>query len=147
MSVWLPDTEDHVHTLDQDSDTMRLTVVLPSYYMYLPDKHHHLHFTSTDEAVISVPPFEVTDLTFDWELPVEVHGGGEAILHLEGQVFFCPVADATICIYATIDSRYHVRVERGAGHRLEIVHDVTILDTLDQTGVSHLPPVEAGDEN
>jgi hypothetical protein len=147
MSVWLPDTEDHVHILDQDTDSMRLTVVLPSYYMFLPDQHHHLHFTSSDDNIITVPPFDIPDLTFDWELPVEVHGEGEAVLQLGGQVFFCPVTDATICIYATIDQRYHVRVVRDAGHRLEIVHDINILDAMEEARTRRVATAEAVDEN
>jgi hypothetical protein len=146
MSVWLPDTDDQVHILDVDTDTMRLTVVLPSFYMFLPDQHHHLHMTSSDETVVSVPPFDIPDLTFDWELPVEVHGEGEAIIHLGGQVFFCPVTDATICIYATIDQRYHVKVVQGAGHRLEIVHDINILDTLDQARTTRVAAAGVADE-
>lgn len=143
MSVWNSTTEEIVHTLDPDSRTLRLTVVLPSYYMFLPDQHHHLHITSSDETVISVPPFDIPDLTFDWELPVEVHGEGEAVLHLEGQVFFCPVSDATICIYATVDHHFHVRVERGSGHRLEIVHEI---DVLDQARATRVIPTGVADE-
>ena len=104
MSVWNSTTEEIVHTLDPDSRTLRLTVVLPSYYMFLPDQHHHLHITSSDETVISVPPFDIPDLTFDWELPVEVHGEGEAVLHLEGQVFFCPVSDESICLFNLVET-------------------------------------------
>ena len=146
MSAWDPSAERHVHILDADGSTLRLTVVLPSYYMFLPDQHHHLHVSSSDESVISVPPFEITDMSFDWDLPMEVHGEGDAILHMEGQVFFCPVTDATICIWATIDERYHVRVERGAGHRLELVYDIDILDTLDEATATRIANAALADE-
>jgi hypothetical protein len=146
MSVWLPDADDHMHIVDDTTDSMRLTVVLPSPYMFLPDQHHHLHITSSDEMVVSVPPFGIPDLTFDWDLPIEVHGEGEAELHLEGQVFFCPVTDATICIYATIDQRYHVRVEGGSGLRLEIVHDIQVLDAVETARTARYATVEAADE-
>ncbi len=146
MSVWNSTTEEYVHTLDKDTKTLRLTVVLPSYYMFLPDQHHHLHVTSSEESVISVPPFDIPDLTFDWELPVEVLAEGEAMLHLEGQVFFCPVSDATICIYATVDHHFHVRVERGSGHGLEIVHEIDILDTLDVARTTRVTPTGVADE-
>jgi len=146
MSAWDPAAEKHVHILDTDSRTLHLTVVLPSYYMFVPDQHHHLHVSSSDESVISVPPFEITDLSFDWELPVEVNGEGEALLHMEGQVFFCPVSETTICIWATVDEQYHVRVSRGEGHRLELVYEIDILDTLDKATATHIANSALADE-
>ena len=133
-------TGEHVlQTMGLDADSLRLTVVLPSYYMFLPDQHHHLHIGSSDEDVVYVPPFGIPDTGFDWELPVEVRNEGEAVLHLEGQVFFCPVSDATICIWATVDERFHVRVQAGGG-RVEIVHEINILDTLDAARASRVAP-------
>ena len=146
MSAWDPSAERHVHTLDADGSKLRLTVDLPSYFKFLPDQHHHLHISSSDESVISVPPFEITDISFDWELPMEVHGEGDAVLHLEGQVFFCPVTDATICIWATIDEMYDVRVLRNAGHRLELVYDIDILDTLDEATAARIANAAMADE-
>lgn len=150
-TVSLPRTDlngEHVsQTLDANSKSLRLTVVLPSYYMYLPDQHHHLHIGSSDESVLFVPPFDIPDMDFDWDLPLEARAEGEAILHVEGQVFFCPVSDATICIWATIDERFHVRVKAGSGQRLEIVHEVNIPDTLDSMVTSRVTTVDAADEN
>jgi len=146
VSAWDPDAEGHVHILDVDTNNLRLTVVLPSYYMFLPDQHHHLHFSSSDESVISVPPFDIQDMGFDWDLPLEVNGEGEAVLHMEGQVFFCPVSDTTICIWATVDEQYHVRVQRGAGHRLELVYDIDIQDTLDGATATRMASPGLADE-
>jgi len=138
---------EHVlQTLDLDSRSLRLTVVIPSDYMFLPDQHHHLHISSSDESVLYVPPFDIPDMDFDWDLPLEVRGEGEAILHMEGQVFFCPVSDATICIYATIDEGYRVRVEAGSGQRLEVVHEVDILDTLDTAVATRVAASGAAEE-
>ena len=138
---------EHVsQTLDVDTKSLRLTVVIPSYFMFLPDQHHHLHISSSDEEVLYVPPFDIPDMDFDWDLPLEARTEGEAILHLEGQVFFCPVSDATICIYAAIDERYRVRVEKGSGQRLEVVHEVDILDTLDTAVATRVAANGAAEE-
>jgi hypothetical protein len=123
--------EQVVMTTGLGAEWLRLTVVLPSHYMYIPDQHHHMHISSSDEDVIYVPPFDIPDARFDWELPVEARGTGEAMLHLEGQVFFCPVSDPTICIWATIDECYRVKVEEGSRRHIAIVHEVDILDTME----------------
>ena len=54
MSGWDPGHEDEVHTLDVGSDRLRLTVVLPSYYVYVPEQHHHLHISSSDEVRLEI---------------------------------------------------------------------------------------------
>lgn len=136
-----------VKTVDPRAKDLRLTVVLPSYFMFIPDQHHHLHISSSDEDVVYVPPFDIPDNHFDWHLPVEVRGEGETVLHLEGQVFFCPVSDATRCIWATIDDRYRVRIEPGGNQTLELVHDIDILECIEQTSVGHTAATAVPDEN
>jgi hypothetical protein len=136
-----------VKTVDLQVRDLRLTVVLPSYFMFIPEQHHHLHIGSSDEDVVYVPPFEIPDNTFDWRLPVEVRGEGEAELHLEGQVFFCPVSEATRCIWATIDDRFSVRVEPGGSGSLELVHDIDILECMEQTAAGRTVATAVPDEN
>ncbi len=138
--------EQVLQTLGHDVDRLRLTLVLPSHYTFMDHPHHHLHISSSDEDVVYVPPFSIPDSDFDWELPFEVRGEGEAILHLEGQVFFCPVTDDTLCIWASIDDRYHVRVEEGAG-RPELVHDIDILECLEHANAALAPAAVVEDEN
>jgi hypothetical protein len=136
-----------VKTVDPGAESMRLTVVLPSYFMFVPDQHHHLHIASSDEDVVYVPPFDIPDNHFDWHLPVEVRGEGEAVLRMEGQVFFCPVSNATRCIWATIDDSFPVRVAEGGTPVLELVHDIDILECLEQTSAAEPAAGEVQDEN
>jgi hypothetical protein len=136
-----------VKTVDPGAEHLRVTVVLPSYFAFVPDQHHHLHIASSDEDVLYVPPFGIEDTDFDWQLPLEVRGEGEAELRMEGQMFFCPVSDATRCIWATIDDRFLVRVERGGGTLLELVHDIDILECLEQTSAASTASGAVKDEN
>lgn len=125
------DPEDgQVIVVGTNAESIRLALRLPNGYMYLPDMHHHLNLSSSDDTVISVPPFGLPDLSFDWKVPVRVGAEGEAVLHLEGQVFFCPVTDRTVCIYATIDEVYPVRVEEMSDDGTAIIHDIEVLDHL-----------------
>lgn len=132
-----------VRTVDPGAHELRLTVVLPAYFQFVPDRHHHLHVSSSDEGVVNVPPFEIEDPGFDWRLPLEVGSVGDAVLRLEGQVFFCPVSDATRCLWATVDESFRVRVEPGGSPVLELVHDIDLLECLER-GVAARP---AADEN
>ena len=136
-----------VKTLDPGAEGLRLTVVLPRHYAFVPDQHHHLHVSSSDEDVLYVPPFGIPDTTFDWELPLEVRGEGEAVLHVEGQVFFCPVSEATMCIWATIDDRFHVRVGPGGNRVLELVHEVDLMECLEHANVARAARDAVVDEN
>ncbi len=117
-------------TLDRESKSIHLTLRLPEGYMFLPDQHHFLNIGSLDESVISIPHFDMPDLTFDWQVPVIIHGEGDATIHLEGQVFFWPMHDPAICIYATLDEVYVIRVAAGSGEGVRIVHDLTIMEEL-----------------
>ena len=127
-------------TLDRESKSIHLTLRLPEGYMFLPDQHHFLNIGSLDESVISIPHFDMPDLSFDWQVPVIIHGEGDATIHLEGQVFFCPMHDPTICIYATLEEEYVVRVAAGSGKEARILHDLTIMDEL--LGAHMVKPVD-----
>jgi hypothetical protein len=109
--------------------------------MFLPDQHHFLNISSLDETIITVPHFDLPDLTFDWQVPVNVHGEGEVTLHLEGQVFFCPRTERTVCIHATLDEDHVVRVVAGSGGEAHIVHDLTVMEEL--LGARMVKPVES----
>jgi hypothetical protein len=140
--------DDGVQTLDIGSESIRITIRLPEDYTFLPDQHHFLNVGSSDESVISVPPFELPDMTFDWQVPVEVRGEGEAVLHLEGQVFFCHIAHRTVCIYATIDKEHRIRVVEGSVGRAELVHEIEVMDAMDgaQSLRVVVHPVHCADE-
>ncbi len=117
--------------MDASETTIQVVVRLPPGYMYIPDRHHFLNVSSSDDSVVSVPPFDLPDLSFDWQMPITVRSEGWVTLHLEGQVFFCPINDATICIYATIDEEWTVRVRAGSDRGLELVHEVKVMEALD----------------
>ena len=108
--------------LDRTSDAIRLHLRLAEGYKYLPDGHHTVSITSSDESVVSVPPFQLPDISFDWRVPVVVHGEGEAVLRVEATVFFCPVADESICLFNSCDIEQPVVV--GEGGQVDIVHDI-----------------------
>jgi hypothetical protein len=141
------DGEHVIMKVDPGAEGLRLRVVLPRHYMFVPDQHHHLHIASSDEEVVYVPPFDIPDTGFDWFLPLEVRGEGDAVLHVQGQVFFCPVSDATICIWATIDDRFHVRVEPGASRLLELVHEVDLMECLEHASAARTTHNAVVDEN
>lgn len=90
--------------LDPGSDSIRLHLRLAEGYKYLPDGHHTVSITSSNEDVVSVPPFVPPDLSFDWRVPVEVRGEGEAVLRVEATVFFCPVSDESICLFNLVET-------------------------------------------
>jgi hypothetical protein len=123
--------DESVQALDIRSESIRVAIRLPGDYMFLPDQHHFLNVSSSDESVISVPSFELPDLTFDWQVPVEVRGVGDTVLRLEGQVFFCHADHRTICIYATIDEEHRVRVVEGSGGMVELIHEIEVMDALE----------------
>ena len=132
-----------MHTLDRDSDSIHVTLRLPEGYIFLPDQHHFMNIGSLDESIMSVPHFDLPDLTFDWPVPVNVRGEGEATLHLEGQVFFCPKDEKTVCIHATLDEEYVVRVAAGSGGEVRIVHELELMDEL--AGARMVKPVETAE--
>jgi hypothetical protein len=133
--------ENPVQTLDREGKSILLTLRPPDGYMFLPDQHHFLNISSLDETIITVPHFDLPDLTFDWQVPVNVHGEGEVTLHLEGQVFFCPRTERTVCIHATLDEDHVVRVVAGSGGEAHIVHDLTVMEEL--LGARMVKPVES----
>ena len=142
------DKDDAAMMMDSGSDVVRVAIRLPEGYMFLPDQHHFMNLGSSDESVISIPPFELPDLTFDWLVPVEVRREGEAVLRLEGQVFFCPVAERTVCIYATIAEEHRVHVVEGSGGTVELVHELEVMDALEGAQTLHVVvhPVHCSDE-
>ncbi len=129
-----------MQTLDREGKNIHLTLRPPDGYMFLPDQHHFLNINSLDESVMSVPHFDLPDLTFDWQVPVDVNGEGETTLHLEGQVFFCPKRERTVCIHATLDEEHVVRVTADPGGEVHIVHDLTVMEEL--MGARMVKPVE-----
>jgi hypothetical protein len=141
------DGEQVIMKVDPGAEGLRLTVVLPRHYTFVPDQHHHLHVASSDEDVVYIPPFDIPDSDFDWELSLDVRGEGDTVLHLEGQVFFCPVSDATMCIWATIDDRFHVRVEPGGNRVLELVHVVDLMECLEHASGARSARNPVIDEN
>ncbi len=119
---------EEVQTLSLDADTIRVCLRLPEGYKFLPDGHHQVSIESSDESVVRVPEFSIPDLGFDWRVPVEVKQSGEARLSLSGMVFFCPVSDESICMFAAPSADLIVRVVEGdAGDDCEIVHDIEIM--------------------
>jgi hypothetical protein len=110
---------------------VHLKLELPTGYIFIPNQHHYLNLGSSDESVVYVPPFELPDLEFDWLIPVQVIREGEVVLHLEGQVFFCPVDDNTICIFASIDEEWPVEVAEGGEGPVELIHLIEVLYELD----------------
>lgn len=113
--------------MDSDRDSIRLALRLPEGYKFLPDGQHTVTLTSSDESVLTVPEFGIPDLTFDWQLPVEVKEDGETTLHLQAMVFFCPVSDESICMFNACDVEVPVVVLGGAGTDLEIVQDIELM--------------------
>lgn len=122
-------TEDTpVQTLSLDADTIRVCLRLPEGYKFLPDGQHQVSIESSDESVVRVPEFAIPDLGFDWRVPVEVKHEGEAKLSLSGMVFFCPVSDESICMFAAPSADLIVRVVEGdASGDCEMVHDIEIM--------------------
>jgi hypothetical protein len=122
-------TEDtKVQTLSLDADTIRVCLRLPEGYKFLPDGQHQVAIESSDEKVVRVPEFSIPDLGFDWRIPVDVKAEGEAKLSLSGMVFFCPISDESICMFAAPSADLVVRVVEGDGAGdCEIVHDIEIM--------------------
>jgi hypothetical protein len=110
--------------MDAAIEAVRVWLRLPEGYRFLPDGAHTLVLTSSDEAVVSVPPFELRDLSFDHMVPVEVRGEGETTLTVQAMVFFCPLSDESICMFNACDVEQPVVVREGSGGRVEIVHDI-----------------------
>ena len=120
-----------IQEMDANETTVHVAIRLPPGYMYVPDQHHYLNLSSSDESVVTVPPFDLPDRSFDWRLPVDVRGEGRTVLRLEGQVFFCPANEATLCIYATVDEEWTVRVRAGSDRCVELFHEVRVMEALD----------------
>ena len=120
--------ERKVQTLSLDADTIRVCLRLPEGYKFLPDGQHQVSIKSSDETVLRVPEFSIPDLGFDWRIPVEVKTEGETKLSLNGMVFFCPISDESICMFAAPSADLIVRVVEGDGAGdCEIVHDIEIM--------------------
>ncbi len=120
--------ERKVQTLSLDADTMRVCLRLPEGYKFLPDGQHEISIASSNNDVIRVPEFSIPDLGFDWRIPVEVKQEGEATLTLNGMVFFCPISDESICMFAAPSADLVVRVVEGDGAGdCELVHDIEIM--------------------
>jgi hypothetical protein len=120
-----------VQVLDRDSRTIRVAVRIPEGYRFLPDRHHYLVVLSSNEDVLEVPPILIDDLSFDWDVPVEVLGEGETTLEMRGLVFFCPASEGLVCIYGRVEDTLTVRVEEGSGGGVEFVHDVEAMEELE----------------
>ena len=112
-----------VQTIDPDSDTIHVRLTLPEGYKFLPDGQHMVTLHSSDSEILWVHPFDLPDLTFDYLVPIEVRKEGEAVLHLEAMVFFCPVSDESICMFAACDEEFPIRVEPG-GKGVELLHEI-----------------------
>jgi hypothetical protein len=119
-----------VQVLDRDRGSIRVAVKIPEGYRFLPDRHHYLVVLSSNEDVLEVPPILIDDLSFDWEVPVEVLGEGETTLEMMGLVFFCPATEGLVCIYGRIEDHLTVRVEAGSGGEVEFVHHVEAMEML-----------------
>jgi len=120
--------ERKVQTLSLDADTMRVCLRLPEGYKFLPDGQHQVSIASSDERVLRVPEFSIPDLGFDWRIPVEVKQEGETTLTMSGTVFFCPISDESICMFAAPSADLVVRVVEGdASTDCEMVHDIEIM--------------------
>jgi hypothetical protein len=121
-------TEGGKQMLSLDADTIRVCLRLPEGYKFLPDGQHQVSIRSSDEGVVRVPEFSIPDLGFDWRIPVDVRSEGEARLTLEGMVFFCPVSDESICMFAAPSADLIVRVvEDGDSGDCEFVHDIQVM--------------------
>ena len=128
-----------MQTLSLDADTMRVCLRLPEGYKYLPDGQHQVSIGSSDEAVVKVPEFSIPDLGFDWRIPVEVKQEGEVTLSLSGMVFFCPVSDESICMFAAPSADLVVRVVEGDAStdcELSLIH---ISEPTRPVGISRMP--------
>ena len=111
-----------VQRLDPGSDSIRLHLRLAEGYKYLPDGHHTVSVTSSDESVVAVPPFVPPDLSFDWPVPVEVRGDGEVVLRVQATVFFCPVSDESICLFNLAEVEQSVVIAQDG--QVDIVVDI-----------------------
>ncbi len=121
--------ERRVQTLSLDAETMRVCLRLPEGYKFLPDGQHQVSIASSNETVLRVPEFSIPDLGFDWRIPVEVKTEGETTLTLSGMVFFCPISDESICMFAAPSADLVVRVVEGDGAGdCELVHDIEIME-------------------
>jgi hypothetical protein len=114
----------HKVLMDSNRDSVRLWLRLAEGYKYLTDGQHTVLLASSDESVLVVPPFEIPDLSFDWQVPVEVKGEGETTLHLQAMVFFCPVSDESICLFNACDVEQPVVVLGTTDADVEIIVDV-----------------------
>ena len=114
----------HKVLMDSNRDSVRVWLRLAEGYKYLLDGQHTVLLASSDESVLVVPPFGIPDLTFDWQVPVEVKGDGETTLHLQAMVFFCPVSDESICLFNACDVQQPVVVLGGTDADVEIIVDV-----------------------
>ena len=85
-------------TLDSESKSIRVAIIVPEGYRFIPDRQHYLVVRSSNEEVLEVSQITIDDLDFDWEVPVEVLGEGETTLEMSGLVFFCPLTDGKVCI-------------------------------------------------
>jgi hypothetical protein len=120
------DSKRAAQTLSLDADTIRVCLRLPEGYKFLPDGQHQVRIESSDDNVVEVPSIDIPDLSFDWRVPVTVRSEGEATLHLEGMVFFCPISDESICMFAAPSADVIVRVVEGGGE-CEVVHDIKVM--------------------
>jgi hypothetical protein len=110
--------------MDRGSESIRVWLRLPEGYKFLPDGTHQVTVSSSDDGVVHVPPFALPDLTFDYRVPVEVRDEGKATIRVQAMVFFCPVADESICLFDACDVEQPVVVLEGQEGYVEIVHDI-----------------------
>ena len=104
--------------------SIRVNLRLPEGYKFLPDGAHSINVTSSDERIVAVPHFEPPDLSFDYQVPVDAVGMGEATLRIQAMVFFCPTSDESICLFNACDVEQPIEVERGAEGGVEIFYDI-----------------------
>lgn len=111
--------------LSPSAKWMHLRIHPPPGHKWIVDAAHTVEVTSTDDDVLHVPPWTRPDLSFDWRIPIEPRKEGRAGVHLRGMLFFCPVADAMVCLFDMLDVTVPVLVEEGGDYVLEVEHTAT----------------------
>ncbi len=111
--------------LSPSAREMRLRVRPPPGHKWIPDAAHSVEVSSTDDGVLHVPPWTRPDLSFDWRIPIEPRKEGRAGIRIQGMLFFCPVTDASVCLFDMLDVTIPVLVEEGGEPTLEVEHTAT----------------------
>jgi len=101
---------------------LHLRIHPPPGHKWIPDAAHTVEVSSDAPEVLNVPPWTRPDLSFDWRIPIEPRREGRAGVRLKGMLFFCPVADAMVCLFDMLDVTVPVLVEEGGEEVLEVEH-------------------------